>query len=53
MGVWVVTGSSYPGGFIGDQESEKAWLSEKVTVIDRLHRGVFRGGAQVPTDILC
>ena len=32
MGVWVVTVSRYLGGFIGDQESEKNWLAEKVKV---------------------
>ena len=30
MGVQVVTVSLYLGGFIGDQESKKAWLAEKV-----------------------
>ena len=28
--MWLVTGRSYLGIFIGDQESEKAWLSDKV-----------------------
>ena len=32
MGMQVVTGSRYLGGSISDQESEKAWLLEKVEV---------------------
>ena len=30
MGVHVVTRSCYIGGFIGEPESEKVWLAEKV-----------------------
>ena len=30
MGVRVVTGRLYLRGFIGEKESDKAWLSEKV-----------------------
>ena len=30
MGLQVVTGSRYLGGFIGDEEAEKRWLSGKV-----------------------
>ena len=31
MGGCVVTGSNYLLGFIGDQESDKVWLNEKVS----------------------
>ena len=30
MGLKVVTGSLYLGGFIGNQEGETTWLAEKV-----------------------
>ena len=30
MGVKLVTGSRYLGGFIGDRESETTWLDEKL-----------------------
>ena len=46
----VVTRIHYIGGFIGNQESEKAWLAEKVE--GWTPRGVVRGGAPAPTDIL-
>ena len=31
MGIQVVTGHRYPGGFIGDREAEVRWLGEKIT----------------------
>ena len=31
MGIKVVTGHQYLGGFIGDSEAEKRWLAGKVT----------------------
>ena len=31
MGIKVVTGHIYLGGFIGDSEAEKRWLTGKVT----------------------
>ena len=31
MGIQVVTGHQYLGGFIGDREAEKRWLSRKIT----------------------
>ena len=45
MGVWVVTGSLYLDGFIVDQESYKAWLTEKVegwTHLSEVLAGVVR-----------
>ena len=30
MGIWVVTGHRYLGGFLGDFSSEKEWLETKV-----------------------
>ena len=30
MGIWVVTGHRYLGGFLGDGSSEKEWLGTKV-----------------------
>ena len=32
MGIKVVTGNRYPGGFIGEREAEKRWLAGKVMV---------------------
>ena len=31
MGIKVVTGKIYPGGFIGESKAEKRWLVGKVT----------------------
>ena len=31
MGIRVVTGNRYLGGFIGDREAEERWLGEKIT----------------------
>ena len=30
LGIWVVTGHRYLGGFIGDVEAKRKWLKEKV-----------------------
>ena len=32
MGIKVVTGSRYLGGFIGESAAEKSWLASKVSV---------------------
>ena len=31
MGIQVVTGHRYLGGFIGDREAEKRWLDDNIT----------------------
>ena len=30
LGIWVVTGHRYLGGFIGDADAERGWLRDKI-----------------------
>ena len=32
LGIWVVTGHRYLGGYIRDGEAERSWLKEKIQV---------------------
>ena len=38
MGIKVVTGSRYLGGFVGEREAEASWIKEKVEGLDESFR---------------